>query len=411
MKIGYIMQAGVPDMKTIPLSGPANHVNQIISHLLDLGHQVCLLALIGGGIWKSSTLNSFSPIQIPNPDKGLFRYFEKVIRRIQFEFRLPYASFFESIRFAHAIRQELSSYNLLYERMGWMGFGGSIASRWLGIPLILEVNGDHFSELEMLGISPRRDQAWISSTLTKQAVSQAAYVVATGEGWRRRFIERWNFPLERTDVVENGSEVVHLLEREQLQAFQSAIDLSHTTTVIYVGGFEPWHGVQLLIKAFAKSLSRGVKLCLVLMGTGSEQKLIEQLIAELGLHPYVILTGHLETKAMANYLAKSDIAISPYCGRVEYSGLKLLDYKAAGLATIASGENGQPAVIRHGQTGLIVPPCDEDALSQAIIYLVNNTELRQKIGRKARIEAERFHSWKHTTGQLEDIFHKVLVNN
>ena len=85
----------------------------------------------------------------------------------------------------------------------------------------------------------------------------------------------------------------------------------------------------------------------------------------------------------------------------------MLDYKAAGLVTLTSGENGQPDIIRHGETGWIVPPCDEDALAQAIVALCANPQLRRKMGQNARIEAEKFtvggmwrKSWKRYLSEL-----------
>ena len=88
--------------------------------------------------------------------------------------------------------------------------------------------------------------------------------------------------------------------------------------------------------------------------------------------------------------------------------MKLLDYKAAGLATIASGEGGEPAVLRHGETGWIVPPCDVEQLAEAILTLCADAPLRRQIGQAARIEAEAEHTWRHTAVQLQAIFVKVV---
>ncbi len=77
------------------------------------------------------------------------------LRRIQSTLQLPYLHFFESMRFASACWQELAGCDLLYERMGWMGCGGAIAARRSGQPLVLEVNGDHLAEYEMLGVAPQ----------------------------------------------------------------------------------------------------------------------------------------------------------------------------------------------------------------------------------------------------------------
>lgn len=407
MKIAYLMQAGAPDVRQQPLSGPANHVKHVFEELHRLGHQVRLLAYLDGRIWKSDDLETYDPVFIHRLDRGLLRLFERGVRRIQSELRLPYAALFESLRFAQACRQELSEFDLFFERMGWMGYGGGLASRWLGIPLVLEVNGDHLTEMEMLGVAPQGMQRKLSTKLTRTTVVQAACVVATGEGWRQRFIDRWRIEPAKVVVIENGSEVVSLLRREQLRSF-SEDDPAGTMTVVYIGAFEPWHGVTVWLRAMALTRAEGVPIKSVLIGAGSELERIKQLIGELNLDRRVMLTGQLAAPQFAPYLAGADIGVSPYCGRVEYSGLKLLDYKGAGLATIASGENGQPAILEHGRTGWIVPPCDEEALGQALVQLAANTELRRRIGQEARLEAERCHSWRHTAQQLNNVFNQVV---
>jgi glycosyltransferase involved in cell wall biosynthesis len=92
---------------------------------------------------------------------------------------------------------------------------------------------------------------------------------------------------------------------------------------------------------------------------------------------------------------------------MEFSGLKLFDYKSAGLATLASGQDGQPATLQHEATGWIVPPCDENALGLALIRLVDDPALVRRIGRAARIEAEKCHTWRHTAEQLDRIFNEI----
>ena len=406
MKIGYLMQAGVADIRKYPLSGPALHVKQVLVEFKNLGHQVRLLTFIDGKIWKTDDLNLFTPVSVRWLE-GPFRIFEKAIRRVQYELRFPYIAFFDSMRFAQVCLQELVDFELFYERMGWMGLGGGMAARRMRIPLILEVNGDHLSEMEMLGIAPQGLQRKLSILLMKRALLRASHLVATGEGWRQCMLERWRLKPDKVSVIENGSEIVDLLSRDQLRSFAPPVDILDGTKILYMGAFEPWHGIPVLLRAIAKAISKGADVRLVLVGSGSQQGTIEKLIKELEIGNHVILTGQLAPQQFALHLAKADIGVSPYCGRVEYSGLKLLDYKAAGLATIASGEKGQPTVIEHGRTGWIVPPCDEDALCQAIIQLVNNVELRREIGRRARIDAENCHSWRHTADQLVELFSRV----
>jgi len=408
MKIGYVMQVGAADMRAKPLSGPANHVKHVCQELTALGHTVELLLKVDGQIWHSTDLEHFQPVHIPWLERGPLWWGQRLVRRLQSTAQLPYAAFFDALAFAAACRQRLGDCDLLYERMGWVGYGSTLAAKWLGIPLCVEVNGDHLDEMKMLGMAPTGAQAWVSMGLMRWMTSSAAHIITTGDGWRQRFLDRWPVAPTRVTAVENGSELVTLLSRERLRPFRPLAS-TDKVTLVYVGGFEKWHGITVLLHAVAAARRQGVDLVLYLIGAGPEQAIIEATIATLGLQEVVTLTGFVDIVTLGNYLAEADIGLCPYCGRVEYSGLKLLDYKAAGLATIASGANGQPVVIKEGQTGRIVPPCDETALASAIVELCQAHELRRQMGRQARAEAERDHSWRHTAQQLETIFTQVTT--
>jgi glycosyltransferase involved in cell wall biosynthesis len=145
-----------------------------------------------------------------------------------------------------------------------------------------------------------------------------------------------------------------------------------------------------------------------LIGAGDGLEETQSLTRELGLEGVVTFWGRLSAQDYSPILADADIGLSPYCGWQEFSGLKLFDYKAAGLASIASGKDNQPHTLTHGSTGWIVPPCDEEALADAIRYLTANSELRRQIGRAARLEAERMHTWTHTAEKIEEILERFV---
>jgi len=407
MKIGYLMQHGV-EIRNPPFNGPANHVRHVIKELEQLGHHVRVLVRLDGKIWKTDNLEDFHPVTVSWLDKGLLRLIEGAIRRIQTELRLPYIAFFESVRFAAACRQELLDYDLLFERLNWPDYGGSLAARWLKIPLVLEDNGDQLADLEAKGIAPQGMQRRLSLALMDRAIRQADHTVSTGAGWRRQFIERWKVSPDTVTTVENGTSLVGLLNRDRLRSFQLRQDTDEVA-LIYVGGFYPWHGIPVLLPAFAQALTRGVQAKLLLIGAGDGLGEAKKLVNELNMSSAVTFAGHLSPEIYAPMLADADIGVSPYCGWKEFSGLKILDYKAAGLPTIASGLDGQPPTLKHEHTGLIVTPCDEDELCDAIVRLCADSELRQQMGQAARLEAEQIHGWNYTAKQLEQIFARVLA--
>jgi glycosyltransferase involved in cell wall biosynthesis len=403
MRIGYLMQHGV-EIRRPPYDGPGSHVREVVRELEQRGHEVCVLLRLDDQIWQSRDLTAFRPVPVVWMDKGPLRLFERTVRRIQYELQLPYAALFESLRFGLACRQSLPGFDLLYERMSWVGYGGALAARWLNVPLVLENNGDQLADLEAKGIAPQGLQRRLSRALVAWTVRQASHVVVSGDGWRKAFVERWGTESDRVTTVENGTSLVADLDRTQLRSFQEPASDTTAVTLVYLGGFQPWQGVPILIKATARAIKQGSSIRLVLVGSGTGSDDAQQMVADQGLESHVTFAGQMAADAYGSLLASADIGVAPYCGWPEFSGLKLFDYKAAGLAVIASGQNGQPATLQHGHSGWIVPPCDEEALATAIVRLASDPHLRRRLGQAARAEAESCHRWSDTAERLEQVF-------
>lgn len=407
MKIGYLMQLGA-EIRSPPFNGPANHVRHVVQGLEKLGHEVQVLYRLNNQTWYSKGLEQFSPVNVDWTDQSLLHLSERMIRRTQATLHLPYFNLFESMQFASACQEKLVSCDLFYERTSWMGYGGAIASRKTGIPLFLEDNGDHLDDLDAKGIAPQGIQRWLSLQLMHFGMHQAKYVISTGQGWRNRFIDRWDFPSEKISVIENGTTLIEKLKRSDLKSFNPLPESDKTIQIVYLGGFYPWHGVPVLLKAFTKACQKNKYLRLILIGAGDGFEYARESSHSLGISDYVTFTGHLGQDEFARLLAQADIGTSPYCGWPEYSGLKIFDYKAAGLPTLASGQNGHPTTIVHGETGWIVPPCDEDSLSDGILVMSSRRDHLRKMGQQARIEAENIHTWQHTVQQIDNTLLEVL---
>lgn len=408
MKVGYLMQEDV-DICTAPFDGPANHVREVIQGLKRLGHDVRALFRLDGQLLCSDDLEQFEVVKVAWMDRGALRLLEKGVRRMQYELQLPYAGLFESVRFALACREKLKGVDVLFERMSWANWGSALVTRWLDVPLILENNGDHLLDLEAKRIGPEGMQRRLSVALTRYAVKAAAHVVVSGDGWRRKFIDRWETPPECVTTIENGTPIVDLLQRTELRAYRSDKGEASPVTLVYLGSFFPWQGVPVLLRALARVRERSMRVQLVLIGSGPGADEARSLVDTLRLDDAVTFTGRLRPAEYAPVLADADIGVAPYCDWPEFSGLKIFDYKAAGLATIGSGRDGQPPTLHHGETGWVVPPCDDVALAEAIVRLAEDQDLRKQIGRAARAEAEQRHRWKHTVRRLEEIMLEVVA--
>lgn len=149
--------------------------------------------------------------------------------------------------------------------------------------------------------------------------------------------------------------------------------------------FQPDKGVDRLVRAFARV--QGGAATLTLCGDGPEAPRIEALISSLGLSDRVECVGLRDD--LEQLLPRADVFI--HTARREAFGLAIAEAMSCGLAVVASSVGGVPELVEDGVSGLLVPPGDEGALTQAIERLLRNPMLRQRLGVNARSRiVERF---------------------
>lgn len=111
-------------------------------------------------------------------------------------------------------------------------------------------------------------------------------------------------------------------------------------------------------------------------------------IARERLHARVRLLGGQPSDVVARWLRAADLAVQP--SHFEAMGLAAAEAMAAGLPVIASDAGGFRDFVIPGETGLLVPVGDDDALGAAIVRLASDDTLRRRLGANARRVAERF---------------------
>lgn len=171
-----------------------------------------------------------------------------------------------------------------------------------------------------------------------------------------------------------------------------------------VAQFIPRKGHELLLDALQRLPSRCDRLQILLFGQGALKEQISQQIIERGLQQQVHLVGFYP--AMERILPNIDFLIHP--ALMEGLGVSLLEAGAAGTPAIASRAGGMPEMVIDGETGLLIPPGDVAALAIAIGRLVEDADLRQRLGHRAREWVEqRFSLTAMIEGNL-NVYHEVI---
>jgi glycosyltransferase involved in cell wall biosynthesis len=189
------------------------------------------------------------------------------------------------------------------------------------------------------------------------------------------------------------------------ESFFSDVNLSPTEiyrgkiVIGFVGSLKPWHGIDFLVESY-RILAEDPVYHLLIVGDGSKMKLLRKFEQELPGR--VTLTGNVPHEEVLKYVDVMDIAVAPYPAFEDFyfSPLKVLEYMARGKAIVATEQGQIKDLIRHNETGWLVPPGNQAQFVDAIKELAQNSLLRKKLGESAAAEARISHSWKQRVSHI-----------
>lgn len=165
-------------------------------------------------------------------------------------------------------------------------------------------------------------------------------------------------------------------------------------------------GLHYLLEAFAVVAGRYPGARLVLAGEGPERRRLERLAARLGLRERVRFLGEVPHEQVPQVLQGLDVFVMP--STYEGFGVAALEAEAVEVPVVASSIHGIPDVVVDGETGLLVPPRDRQALAEALLRLAGDADLRRRLGRAGRAFVAEHYSWEQNTAQMEALYEAVL---
>jgi glycosyltransferase involved in cell wall biosynthesis len=236
----------------------------------------------------------------------------------------------------------------------------------------------------------------------------ADYVVTTCEETAIAIRKQAEIPEERCRSIPTGVDPERMhCSWNQVDTFRQKLGLRPEDCLVgTLCILRGWKGISDLLQA-AKLLQDMPNLKWVVVGSGVSEPLFRQEWKRLGLEKNVFFTGHITPPYVA--LASMDIFLLLSRG---HEGVSQASLQAAWmekpLVTTATG--GLKEVCIEGETGFQVPPCDPQAIAQAVMYLAKNQEARKVMGQKARKLVESKFTFDLTLDHMQQIYQKLLPN-
>lgn len=216
-------------------------------------------------------------------------------------------------------------------------------------------------------------------------------------------------PREKFTTIHSGMDVEPYLradEHRDAMRFKFGLTPQHVV-VGKIARLFHLKGHDDLITAAAQVARQNPDVRFLLVGDGILREPLQRRIAGLGLSEHFIFTGLVPPSDVPNLIAAMDVLV--HTSYREGLARALPQALIAGRPVISYDVDGAREVTVTGQTGILVPPMDTDALAVAISTLVSDAELRSALGREGRKRFTEQFRHQTMTRRIRDVYQQILA--
>jgi len=244
--------------------------------------------------------------------------------------------------------------------------------------------------------------------ISRKILTQAKKIICAN-GYTAELVKQ-TFPklAAKVIVVDPGVESLSAYNSQLATQLEEEYNLSDQIVLLSVGRLVKRKGFDYVIRALPPALEQAPNLIYIIIGDGPELKNYQQEIASHNLKNKVIIINQATDQERDVWYGLSDIFIMParnIAGDFEGFGIVYLEANLAGKPVIAGRSGGAGEAVEDGLNGLMVDPEDINDISEKILKLALNPELRQKLGQAGKERAIKNFNWQK---QAEKIYNIIL---
>jgi len=238
------------------------------------------------------------------------------------------------------------------------------------------------------------------------ATRRVTAVVAVCESIRRRLVAA-GVPAAKIEVIYSGTDLGRFHPQVDGSAIRRALALAPGHALVTQVGIRSWRGNDDVLEAMARVHREAPHARLLLVGAPPPRiPILLEKARTHGLAGLVSVLGHRED--IPEILAASDVVVD-----ASYAGLGLTGSLREALAVetpvIGTNLEGMPELILDGETGLLVPPRNPDALAQALLRVLENPARAKAMARAGRKRVEALFSLATKLDRTEALYSRLLA--
>ncbi len=268
----------------------------------------------------------------------------------------------------------------IYERFSLFSDAGVRAAGKLRIAHALEVNAPLREEAARFRTLPHAE---LAQDIEREVLEATGRVLVVSAALVERVVAAGARPAS-VEVAPNGV------------ACDGPVATTDATTgsftVGFAGSLKAWHGIEVLLDAVGLAAADAPQIRLEVVGHGPLAALLSD--STLGAARLTALGARSHAETVAR-IATWDVGAAPYLPLEDFyfSPLKVLEYMAAGVCTVASALGELPDLLGAGERGVLVAPGDAAELAAALVELARDPARRNRLGRAARAHVVAQRGW------------------
>lgn len=357
-------------------SGAAgHHIREMVKAFRDLGHSVDIVSPPGvkGSFEKNLGSQKKNRYAIPQFLFELFEIFYNFVAFVKLQGQL-----------------KKKKYSLIYERYAIFNVAGILAAKINHKPIIIEA-----SFTSKADVFPKRTKLLtpLAYRIDKLIFNRADGIVVVSSVLKESLIKDFGVSADKIIVLPNAVDAKMFEPQVSGDTVRNKYSLNSNKIVGFVGGFYPWHGLNLLLDAAEDVLKILPNVKFLLIGDGPLRKKLEDRVNGSSLKNSVIFTGSIAHNELPQYIACFDIGVMPDSN--DYgSPIKIFEYMAMGKPVLAPKIGPIEEAVEDGKNGLLFERNNEYELANAIIQLLKKDNLLyRKISSDCRAIVLEKHTW------------------
>jgi len=297
--------------------------------------------------------------------------------------------------------------DLVHSHTWYANLAGHLASLLYGVPHVMTTHS--LEPLRPWKAEQLGGGYELSSWCERTAIEAATAVVAVSDGMRADVLAAYPaVPPQRVRVIRNGIDIREYAPDPGTDVLAKYGVDAGRPYVLFVGRVTRQKGLPVLLRA-AAGLDPAAQLVLC-AGQADTPELaaeVDGLVTELtaARSGVVLISGMLAKREVIQLLSRAAVFACPSV--YEPLGIVNLEAMACGAAVVASRVGGIPEVVADGDTGLLVPPGDPDALADALNVLLRDLGLAAQMGRRGRARAAAEFDWATIAEQTAALYREL----